>query len=99
VPWQGHKRGRFSLKITSTEDGLVLELDKFKELEEKIKTILSEYALLKKQNQELNELLNITGLELEGAKGKLGEFSEERDIARARLDALIGLLQNVDVNM
>jgi len=76
-----------------------LELEKFKELEEKIKNILSEYALLKKQNQELKELLNNQGLELEGAKGNLGKFSEERDAARARLDALINLLQDVDTDM
>lgn len=76
-----------------------MELERFKELEEKIKNILGEYASLKKHNQELKELLNNTGLELEGAKGKLEEFSEERDKARTRLDALISLLQNVDANV
>lgn len=76
-----------------------MELEKFKELEAKIKNILSEYALLKRQNQELKELLNNTGLELEGAKSKLDKLSEERDTARTRLDALIGLLQDVDANM
>lgn len=76
-----------------------MELEKFKELEEKIKNVLSEYALLKKQNLELKELLNNQGLELEGAKGNLDKFSEERDTARARLDALISLLQDVDTDM
>jgi len=74
-----------------------LELEKFKQLEEKIKNIVGEYSSLKKQNQELKELLNKTGVELEGAKGKLDEYSEERDAARTRLDALINLLQDVDI--
>jgi len=76
-----------------------LELDKFQALEGKIKNILGEYSLLKKQNQELKELLKNTELELEGAKGKLAEFNGERDAVRTKLDTLISLLQDVDINV
>ena len=76
-----------------------MELEKFKELEEKIKNVLTEYSSLKKQNQELKELLKNKGLELEGATERLGELNEERDAIRTRLDSLINLLQDVDVNI
>ena len=76
-----------------------MELDKFNALEEKIKNILSEYSLLKKQNQELKGLLKNTELELEGAKGRLVEFNEERDAIRTKLDTLINLLQDVDITV
>lgn len=76
-----------------------MELEKFKELEEKIKNILSDYTLLKKRNQELKELLDNTALELEGAKEKLEEYNDERDAARIKLDTLINLLQDVDIAM
>ena len=76
-----------------------MELDKFKDLEEKIKNVLMEYSLLKKQNQELKELLKNKGLELEGVTERLGELNEERDAIRTRLDSLINLLQDVDVNI
>ena len=76
-----------------------MELDKFEALEGKIKNILNDYSLLKKQNQELKELLKNTELELEGAKGRLAEFNGERDAVRTKLDTLISLLQDVDINV
>ncbi len=76
-----------------------MELEKFKELEDKIKNILSEYSLLKKQNQELTGLLKSSGLELEGAKGRIEELNEERDEIRTKVDALISLLQDVDISL
>ncbi len=81
------------------KEGWILELDKFNALEGKIKNILSEYSLLKKQNQELKGLLKNTELELEGAKGRLVEFNEERDAVRTKLDTLINLLQDVDITV
>ena len=76
-----------------------MELDKFNALEGRIKNILSEYSLLKKQNQKLEELLKNTELELEGAKGRLVELNEERDAIRTKLDTLINLLQDVDITV
>jgi uncharacterized coiled-coil DUF342 family protein len=82
-----------------TKEGWILELDKFNALEGKIKNILSEYSLVKKQNQELKGLLKNTELELEGVKGKLAEYSEERDAIRTKLDVLINLLQDIDITV
>jgi len=78
---------------------MILELDKFNALEGKIKNILSEYSLLKNQNQELQGLLKNTELELEGAKERLAEFNGERDAIRTKLDILINLLQDVDITV
>ena len=76
-----------------------MELDKFNALEGKIKNVLSEYSLLKKQNQELKGLLKNTELELEGAKERLVEFNGERDAIRTKLDILINLLHDVDITV
>ena len=76
-----------------------VELAKFKELEEKIKNILNEYNVLKKKNQELEGRLKNTSLELEGAKDRLKELQEEKDGIHARVDSLLNLLQDIDVNV
>jgi len=76
-----------------------VEIAKFKELEEKIKNIVKEYYLLKKQNQELEELIKNKGLELEGAKASLKELNEERDAIRTKVDSLLNLLQNANINV
>ena len=77
----------------------IVELAKFKELEEKIKNILNEYNLLKKKNQELEGRLKNTSLELEGAKDRLKELQEEKDGIHAKVDSLLKLLQDIDVNV
>ena len=76
-----------------------MEIAKFKELEEKIKNIVKEYYLLKKQNQELEELIKNKGLELEGAKASLKELNEERDAIRTKVDSLLNLLQDANINV
>ena len=76
-----------------------MEVAKFKELEEKIKNIVNNYSLLKKQNQELEELFKNKGLELEGAKASLKELNEERDAIRTKVDLLLNLLQDANINV
>ena len=76
-----------------------MEIAKFKELEEKIKNIVKEYSLLKKQNQELEERFKNKGLELEGAKASLKELNEERDTIRTKIDSLLNLLQDQNINV
>lgn len=76
-----------------------MEIVKFKELEEKIKSILKEYSLLKKHSQELEESLKNKGLELEEARNRLNELNEERDAIRTKVDSLLGLLQDVSVGV
>jgi chromosome segregation ATPase len=76
-----------------------VEIVKFKELEEKIKSILKEYSLLKKHSKELEERLKNKGLELEEARNRLKELNEERDAIRTKVDSLLGLLQDVSVDV
>jgi hypothetical protein len=74
-----------------------VELTQFKDLEDKIKHIVHEYAMLKKRNHELEELLKNKMGELEDVNNKIKESIEERDAVRAKVDRLLVLLQ--DVNM
>ncbi|MEI8173561.1 MAG: cell division protein ZapB [Deltaproteobacteria bacterium] len=74
-----------------------MELVKFKELENRIKNLISEHSLLKKKNQELEELLKNKGLELEEANIKIKGLNEERNSIRTKVDSLLDLLQDINV--
>ena len=73
-----------------------VELEKFKKLEDKIQSIISEKVSLKKQIQILEESLKNKEAELEGVKGKLKVLDEERNSVRARVDSLLDLIADVD---
>jgi chromosome segregation ATPase len=73
-----------------------VELEKFKKLEDKIQSIISEKVSLKKQIQILEESLKNKEAELEGVKGKLKALDEERNSVRARVDSLLDLIADVD---
>lgn len=73
-----------------------MELEKFKKLEDKIQSIVSEKVSLKKQIQILEETLKNKEAELEGVKGKLKTLDEERNSVRARVDSLLDLIADVD---
>jgi chromosome segregation ATPase len=74
-----------------------VELVKFNKLEVKVKGVLSEYALLKKRNQELEDNLKKIELELEGARGRIEELNEEKDVIRTKVDMLLDLLRDIEV--
>jgi uncharacterized coiled-coil DUF342 family protein len=74
-----------------------VELVKFKELENKVLNLISEHSLLKKKNQELEELLKSKGLELEEANIKIKGLTEERNSVRTKVDSLLDLLQDINV--
>ena len=69
---------------------IVVELGKFKELEDKIKGIISEQVLLKKQTQILEEALKNKESELEVLNSKLKAL-------RARVDSLLDLLADIEL--
>jgi chromosome segregation ATPase len=73
-----------------------VELEKFAKLEDKIKVIVNEKVSLKKQIQILEETLKSKEVELEGLKGKVKAFDEERNSVRARVDSLLDLIADVD---
>ena len=74
-----------------------MELEKFKELEDKIKGIVSEKGFLKKQILILEEALKNKEAELEGLSTKLKALDEERNSVRARVDSLLDLLADIDL--
>ena len=73
-----------------------MNLGKFGELEEKIKGVIEEYALLKKRNQEVEALLKNKELELGEANNKIRGLNEERESIRTKVDLLLGLLQDMN---
>ena len=72
-----------------------MEFLKFDELEKKITGLIEEYALLKKQNLELEEQLKNKTTELEETSKKIGGLKEERDAVRTKVDSLLDLLQEI----
>ena len=74
-----------------------MEFQKFYELEERINVFIADYASLKKANQELKDLLQQKVAELEEANKKMGGYREERDAVREKVDALLGLLQEIKI--
>jgi uncharacterized coiled-coil DUF342 family protein len=75
--------------------GEIVEFLKFDELEKKITGLIEEYALLKKQNLELEEQLKNKTTELEETSKKIGGLKEERDAVRTKVDSLLDLLQEI----
>jgi len=73
-----------------------VNLGKFGELEEKIKGVIEEYALLKKRNQEIEALLKNKELELGEANNKIRGLNEERETIRTKVDLLLELLQDMN---
>jgi len=76
---------------------LAVELVKFNELEEKVKSIIKEYTLLKKRNEELEVLLKSKDGELEEVRNKIGMLNEERDSVRTKVDSLLDMLHGIEI--
>ena len=74
-----------------------MEFSNFEQLEGKIKIIINEYSLLKKRNNELEEILKNKSLELEEANKSIRGLKEERDIIRTKVDSLLDMLQDIRV--
>jgi uncharacterized coiled-coil DUF342 family protein len=75
--------------------GEIVEFLKFDELEKKLRDLITDYAVLKKRNLELEGLLQNTVIELEEANRKIGGLKEERDAVRTKVDSLLDLLQEI----
>jgi len=74
-----------------------VELGKFKELEDKIRGIVSEQVFLKKQISILEEALKNKESEFEVLNSKLKALDEERNSVRARVDSLLNLLADIEI--
>jgi chromosome segregation ATPase len=77
--------------------GDIVEFVKFNALEEKIRSLIDEKALLKKKNQELEGFLEQKEMELQEVNRKLKGLDEERDAIRTKVDSLLDLLQDIQV--
>jgi chromosome segregation ATPase len=73
-----------------------VELVKFSQLEEKIKGLIDDYSILKKEKQELEGLLKKKDGELEEVRKNLKNLQEERDAIRAKVDSLLDMIQDID---
>jgi len=74
-----------------------VEFVKFNALEEKIRSLIQEQAILKKRNQELEGLLNQKEIESQEINKKIRGLDEERDAIRTKVDSLLDLLQDIQV--
>ncbi|MBN2282865.1 MAG: cell division protein ZapB [Deltaproteobacteria bacterium] len=74
-----------------------VEVEKFNELEQKVKGIIEEHALIKKRNRELESMLEGANAELAEAKNRIRALNDEQGTVRGRIDALLGMLRNIDV--
>ncbi len=74
-----------------------MESVRFNELEEKIKDIIEKSTLLKKRNQELEELLKNKDNELEEVKNEIRTLNEERGSVRTKVDSLLDMLRDIPV--
>ncbi|HRR42025.1 MAG TPA: cell division protein ZapB [Syntrophales bacterium] len=72
-----------------------MELVKFSQLEEKIKGLIDQHALLKREKENLEGLLKKKEGELEEAKDTLKKLNEERDAIRAKVDSLLDMLHDI----
>ncbi|MBP8985474.1 MAG: cell division protein ZapB [Syntrophobacterales bacterium] len=72
-----------------------MELVKFSQLEEKIKGLIDQHALLKREKENLEGLLKKKEGELEEAKNTLKKLNEERDAIRAKVDSLLDMLHDI----
>lgn len=75
--------------------GDALEFQKFDELEQRLREMIGDYAVLKKRNLELEGILQSQAMELEEANRKIGGLREERDAIRTKVDSLLDLLQEI----
>ncbi len=74
-----------------------MEIGKFAQLEEKIKQIVSEQVFLRKQIIILEDALKNKESEIEEFQSKLRVLDEERNSVRARVDSLLDLLADIEV--
>lgn len=75
-----------------------MDLEKFSELENRLKILVGEHGSQKRRIQELEVLLQDKVAELEEAKGRIEGMRAERDAVRAKIDSLLGLLQDITVS-
>ena len=72
-------------------------MERFGELEQKIRGIVGEYSTLKDRNRELEKLLEGKSTELEEVKNRVKVLNDEKDAVRTKVDILLDMLHDVEV--
>jgi len=75
-----------------------VKLERFGELEQKIREIVEEYSILKERNLDLEKLLEGRSSELEDANNRISAFNNEKDAVRTKVDILLDMLRDVEVS-
>ncbi|MDX9745192.1 MAG: cell division protein ZapB [Syntrophales bacterium] len=75
---------------------MTVEIPGFKDLEEKIRNIVSAYAELRTKYERLEEVLKNKDLELQETYNKIRGLNEEKDTIRSKVDSLLDLLQDIN---
>lgn len=74
-----------------------MQLQRFNELEERIKEIVNEYEAVAKENRELKELLEQKKEEVERSRATIQSLEEERKTVRDKIDSLLSLLGGIQI--
>ncbi len=74
-----------------------MELERFGELERKIREIVEGCSTLKNRNQELERLLEESNARLEEAERKTHTLSEQKDAVRTKVDTLLDMLRDIEM--
>jgi len=71
------------------------ETDKFEVLEEKVTQLVEAYASLSTEKNALGKKLAQKEMEIQGLTEKVAQLSEEREVARERVEGLLNRLDHL----
>ena len=73
-----------------------MELERFTELERRIREIVEASSALKNRNQELEGIVEEKRLQLEEAEKKVRILTDQTDAVRTKVDMLLDMLRDIE---
>lgn len=73
-----------------------MELERFTELERRIREIVEASSALKNRNQELERVVEEKRLQLEEAEKKVRILTDQTDAVRTKVDMLLDMLRDIE---
>jgi len=73
-----------------------VELERFTELERRIREIVEASSTLKNRNQELERVVEEKRLQLEEAEKKVRILTDQTDAVRTKVDMLLDMLRDIE---
>ena len=73
-----------------------MELERFAELERRIREIVEASSTLKNRNQELERRVEEKCLQLEEAQNKVRILTDQTDAVRTKVDMLLDMLRDIE---